>query len=152
MLAEVVVVSVVVASVLVTMYVSLNRISSAYETRNRYYDIDAEYYAMEVNDYLNRTSKPTSGEIINNELDDNIYINKFKYISAQSFYVEYDKFNSFSLKITNGIYNQTLKDYIGYLNDNIDLDADYKYMIVAELCKTQDDCYYYTLKVGDNNA
>lgn len=52
MMAEVVVVSVVVATVLVTLFVGLSRVSSAYELRNRYYDIDALYLSMEANDLL----------------------------------------------------------------------------------------------------
>ena len=48
MLGEVVVVSSVVAAVLVTMFIAINRLSSAYETRNTYYDIDAAYLAGEV--------------------------------------------------------------------------------------------------------
>ena len=44
MLAEVVVVSVVVATVLVTLFAGLNNISSAYRTRNIYYDIELLFH------------------------------------------------------------------------------------------------------------
>ena len=47
MLAEVVVVSAVISTVLVTMYIAINRVSSAYETRNSYYDIDALFFCEE---------------------------------------------------------------------------------------------------------
>ena len=40
MMAEVVVVSVIICTVLVTLYTALARINNAYDTRNRYYDID----------------------------------------------------------------------------------------------------------------
>ena len=40
MMAEVVVVSVIICTVLVTLYTSLVRINNAYDTRNRYYDIN----------------------------------------------------------------------------------------------------------------
>ena len=46
MLAEVVVSASVIAVILVTLYIGLNRMTSAYETRNRYYDIDAQQVAM----------------------------------------------------------------------------------------------------------
>ena len=52
MLAEVVVVSAVISTVLVTMYIAINRVSSAYETRNSYYDIDALFFAEEINDLI----------------------------------------------------------------------------------------------------
>ena len=54
MLAEVVVSASVIAVILVTLYIGLNRMTSAYEKRNRYYDIDAQHVAMEVNDALIR--------------------------------------------------------------------------------------------------
>ena len=50
MMAEVVVVSVVIATVLVTLFTCLNKVSSAYETRNRYYDVDSLYAAIEINE------------------------------------------------------------------------------------------------------
>ncbi len=143
MLAEVVVVSVVVASVLVTMYVSLNRISSAYETRNRYYDIDAEYYAMEVNDNYDKINDIAGAY---KSLGTNI---KKTYISATAYKREYTESSLADLKTS--VSNQTFKDYISYLKDNLDFEAEYQYMIITELCKTQDDCYYYTLKVGDTD-
>lgn len=52
MLAEVVVVSVIICTVLVTLYTSLVRINNAYDTRNRYYDINTLYFTEEVNDIL----------------------------------------------------------------------------------------------------
>lgn len=137
MLAEVVVVSVVVASVLVTMYISLNRISSAYETRNRYYDIDAEYYAIAANDYMIKNNTTNIEPKLSN-----IYIG-LNYSSANAYYVtQLDTFTS---------NKQTFTDYINYLKENIDPNTSYDYMIITELCKTQDDCYYYTLKVGDTD-
>ena len=54
MLAEVVVSASVVAVVLVTMYIGINRMTAAYDKRNRYYDLDAQQVAMEVNDALVR--------------------------------------------------------------------------------------------------
>ena len=52
MMAEVVVVSVIICTVLVTLYTALARINNAYDTRNRYYDIDTLYFTEEVNDML----------------------------------------------------------------------------------------------------
>ena len=145
MLAEVVVVSVVVATVLVTMYIGLNKISSAYETRNRYYDIDAEYYAMEVNDnYDKRNDIAGAYKSLGTDI-------KKTYISATAHKIEYTKEALTSLG--NSVSNQTFKDYIEYLNGNIDFgDSSYTNFVITELCKTKDDCYYYALKVGDTGV
>ena len=50
LLAEVVIVASVVSTVLIFLYVALSRMSNAYDMRNRYYDIDAMYAAIEIND------------------------------------------------------------------------------------------------------
>lgn len=177
MLAEVVVVSVVVATVLVTLYTGLNKMSSAYETRNRYNDIDAEYLAIEANDFFIRTNllAPIADSDFKTEIDDgiylisddypeiedvqNVYTSIFNYNSANIFTVKYDKneVENFKKSIIQYQgeqgYNNTLIDFSIYLNDSIDLGDDYKYIVVSELCKDIDDCYYYALKVkGDNNA
>ena len=60
MLAEVVVVSVIICTVLVTLYTSLVRINNAYDTRNRYYDINTLYFTEEVNDILINIQHPHS--------------------------------------------------------------------------------------------
>ena len=43
--------------------------------------------------------------------------------------------------------NETFKDYITYANDHFDYNEDYEYMLITEMCKTNDDCYYYGLRV-----
>ena len=52
MLAEVVISASVVAVVLVTMYIGINRMTAAYEKRSRYYVRDAQQVAMDINDGL----------------------------------------------------------------------------------------------------
>ena len=64
MLAEVVIVASVIAGILITLYISLNRVAAAYEKRNRYYDIDAMQVAMEINDAIKEDKKdPPKGYI-----------------------------------------------------------------------------------------
>ena len=46
----------------------------------------------------------------------------------------------------------TLKDFISYLKSKLNNDNNYKYIIISELCKSDSDCHYYALKVGDDNA
>ena len=56
MMAEVVVVSVIICTALVTLYTGINRVSNAYKIRNKYYDINALYMAEKANLYLINTS------------------------------------------------------------------------------------------------
>ena len=156
MLAEVVVVSVVIATVLVTLFVGLNNVSSAYEIRNRYYDVDSLYAAMEINDILIRE------DAIDNLLNNNstilfsnnevikfmgFYKNSTSYDISKSYFVPYNKSKLNDLKSMN--INQTFKDYIEYLNGNLNFDDNYDYMIIVERENINDinDCYYYVLKL-----
>lgn len=156
MLAEVVVVSVVVALVLVTLFAALNRLSSAFETRNRYYDVDAAYLAVEVNNILIRNGEINT--LINSDdfvkLDTiNDDISEYKeFIIDELMINDFSTFfSSYNLDKINEIGNldikQTFKDYIEYLKGNLNFDDEYIYVIISEMCQTRDDCYYYTLKV-----
>ena len=146
MLAEVVVVSAVISTVLVTMYIAINRVSSAYETRNNYYDIDALFFAEEINDLIKDKESPTDSELSLGNLS-NAYIS-LGYNEANGYYVT-------STTLNNTIEGkQTLKDFMSYLKSKLNNDNNYKYIIVSELCTPDDDCRYYALKVkvGDNNG
>ena len=93
MLAEVVVSASVVAVVLVTMYIGINRMTAAYDKRNRYYDLDAQQVAMEVNDALVRNNGSdvtfdNSGILLSEQISSNysetkelfdLYKNNLKY-------------------------------------------------------------------------
>lgn len=85
MMAEVVVVSAVIVTVLVTLFTGINKVSTAYEKRNKYYDITSSQFAIEANDILeeeglklNNTQTETSlGSIeIGNESDGLCHENK----------------------------------------------------------------------------
>lgn len=52
MMAEVVVVSAVIVTVLVTLFTGINKVSTAYEKRNKYYDITSSQFAIEANNIL----------------------------------------------------------------------------------------------------
>lgn len=159
MLAEVVVSASVIAVILVTLYIGLNRMTSAYETRNRYYDIDAQQVAMEVNgalirgDYLDSANRSSgyiydmSDEIADEYLDfyDQLKEN-FGYNDIKVFFSLYDDDNLGELK---GVYTSvSFGNYIDYLLNKIDFNESYSYFIVVELQKKDvNDCYYYTLKV-----
>lgn len=153
MLAEVVVSASVVAVVLVTMYIGINRMTAAYDKRNRYYDLDAQQVAMEVNDLLKRDSEQNNFT----SLTDNYYsledievnYSKLKDVfnslveNINTYYVKNeDGFNTMkSLNI-----NQSFKDYLDYFISKTNFDENYSYFIVVELDKNN-NYYYYTLKV-----
>lgn len=159
MMAEVVVVSVIICTVLVTLYTALVRINNAYDTRNKYYDINTLYFTEEVNDmliymgYINKyISTSDSKEVdLNNVFsnDSNFHsaynINTAKGGSIRMFFSVYD--NSRVKALANMNSNTTFKEYITYLKEHFDYDEEYEYMLVTEMCKTGDDCYYYGLRV-----
>ena len=155
MLAEVVVSASVVAVVLVTMYIGINRMTAAYDKRNRYYDLDAQQVAMVVNDTIrNNGSDVTfdnSGILLSEQISSNysetkelfdLYKNNLKY--NNNVYIVKDK-NGFN-NIKNSNINQSFKDYIDYFVSKTSFDEEYSYFIVVELEKGS-DYYYYTLKV-----
>lgn len=160
MLAEVVVSASVIAVILVTLYIGLNRMTSAYETRNRYYDIDAQQVAMEVNDFFKRNDVylekiSETGNLIeisdefsvyfsDNFYGDNGLLKKLGYSNANVYYSSFDKNNLSNLK--NNTNKNTFNDYLDYLIQKTDFDENYSYFIVVELQKNN-DYYYYTLKV-----
>ncbi len=158
MLAEVVVVAVVVASVLVTLFTSINNLSSAYEIRNRYYDIDSLYVAMDINDIL--IGESTIDMLENKNVVSLLYNNGYKvddfmdfyksntgYIISSSYFVPYSSHKVEEL--SNLVINQTYKDYIDYLGGNLDFTLNYDYIIIVERVNVSDsnDCYYYALKL-----
>ena len=166
MMAEVVVVSVVIVTVLVTLFTGINNVSSAYEERNRYYDIDAAYFAVEANNYLLNNNTEIGNNYINEYLLSESVVNisniglfmddgsSYREYNGYNYYGYFTLYNSESLSYmeSNFILNQTFKDYLGYLDGHLDFDEDYTYMILIEKCnsdinKYSSDCYYYALKV-----
>lgn len=175
MLAEVVVVSVIVCVCLVSLATGIARVSKAYDTRNRYYDVNALYMAEKANLFLIREGKintlieagtPTllftatyqkndSGEeiVIDPENDELAKIVKY-YIHFEndatlklyfSKYTNSDD-NKNLLKSISGT-NQTFKDFVDYLSGHLDFGNGYTYMLIPEICNSKNDCYYYGLGV-----
>lgn len=153
MLAEVVIVSVVVATVLVTLFTGLKNVSSAYQTRNRYYDIDSLYSAMDINDILIRNNSSyiysSTGVKLNNERDISEYedFHKNTGYNIDSYLTPYNSQQMITLKDLND--NITFDEYIDYLGGNINFNEDYDYIIIVERenIYDKDDCYYYALKL-----
>lgn len=156
MMAEVVVVSVVIAVVLITLFTGLNRVSSAYEKRDRYYDIDALYLAMMANDALienrsiNNLINDGTSTIIEANDDVNLLLNTYNNDDVNLYFSLYEKGKIDELKdlsTTEETTKKTTKEFIDYLKDKFDFNDDYNYVIISEICKNVDDCYYYALKV-----
>ena len=141
MLAEVVV-SAVISTVLVTMYIAINRVSSAYETRNSYYDIDALFFAEEINDLIKDKGPQTdsNSKLLLGDLSTAYQSLGYK---ANGYYITPSTLNN----TIEG--KQTLKDFMSYLKTKLSNDNNYKYIIVSELCTPDDDCRYYALKVDE---
>ena len=151
MMAEVVVVSVVIAVVLITLFTGLNRVSSAYEKRDRYYDIDALYLAMMANDILIKSGDintiiktGNSIKITNNDV--NLLLNTYNNDAVNLYFSLYEKGKIDKLKDLSTT-KETTKEFIDYLGTKFDFNDDYNYVIISEICKNVDDCYYYALKV-----
>lgn len=158
MMAEVVVVSVIICTVLVTLYTALARINNAYDTRNRYYDIDTLYFTEEINYSL--ISSGLINTLIKNGNSVEVTLN------GQNIYLDeissfYNSNNKGKIKIYFSLYKKndveklanstgakkTFKDYITYATNHFDYTEKYEYMLITEMCKTEDDCYYYGLRV-----
>ena len=151
MMAEVVVVSVVIAVVLITLFTGLNRVSSAYEKRDRYYNIDALYLAMMANDILIKSGDintiiktGNSIKITNNDV--NLLLNTYNNDDVNLYFSLYEKGKIDKLKDLSTT-KETTKEFIDYLGTKFDFNDDYNYVIISEICKNVDDCYYYALKV-----
>lgn len=145
MLAEVVVSASVVAVILVTLYIGVSRMTNAYGKRNRYYDLDAQQVAMEVNDIILRDSSSITGYGILDDYED-FYENlkdNFNYNDINVYYSSYQENNLNNLINI----NTNIEEYIEYIKDKTDFTEDYSYFIVVELKKSDDYYYYYTLKV-----
>lgn len=168
MLAEVIIVSVIICVVLVSLFTGINRVTKAYDLRNRYYDVNALYMAEKANLYLiedksinTLISDDTPIKVENSNLNEvisfynsgntgsavNIYFTPYKEI----YFTPYNQANLESLKDKGT--NQTYKDFIDYLSGHLEFPKEldeqpkYTYMLISEICNSIDDCYYYGLGV-----
>lgn len=153
MLAEVIIVSVIICVVLVSLFTGINRVTKAYDLRNRYYDVNALYMAEKANLYLiedksiNTLNGPVKVE--NSNLNEVIsFYNSGNTGSVVNIYfTPYDKDKLITLKDKYEGTNQTFKDFIDYLSGHLEFNGEYTYMLISEICNSTDDCYYYGLGV-----
>lgn len=147
MMAEVVVVSVIVAVTLVTLYTSTSRVTTAFNLRNRYHDLDCLNLSIAINDELIK-----SGDI-NRLLKQDSAVVSDKIGDLKELYDGYERINAYYIK--NGYYlyyiniNSSLnKTAVSYLSNlSVNYNNQYNYYIVSEICTTEDNCFYYGLGV-----
>lgn len=159
MLAEVVVVSVIVCVCLVSLATGISRVSKAYDTRNRYYDVNALYMAEKANLYLieddgdiniNKLISNGDSTKVNNDNLNNI-ISFYKSDASSTTNIYFSKYSKSNIENLKGAGDkQTYKDFIDYLGGHLDFEGEdkgYEYILVSEICNSENDCYYYGLKV-----
>ncbi len=162
MMAEVVVVSSIVMVIMGTMFISYNKLLSAYKTRLTYYDtntlMDLGYYRdiLIENDKLN--------DIISNDFPTPINLNTSDYLGTVKANANYadrvymvknnrNNITSNALDSHGSAISNTFKDYIKYLSSSTPMDS--LCVMVMERCKIIDDkvdnndCTYAYLKIYD---
>lgn len=156
MLAETIIVTVIVATIMVSLYVAFNKVYSAYTLKNKYTDIDLLYAANAVQDYLidNLTLNDIVKDITNeydpvdlkdpDKLNDTYCTNIFTNYHIEHMYMiklgSDPKASNITDKLTT--LNQTFIDYINYLETSGKLkEAANKYIFLLEA--KENDLYDY---------
>ena len=138
MMTEVVVVSVIVLSVLVTMYVSYGKLFTGFKEKINYYNPDSIYKLANVRDAMIKDG--TLNTLIK-EYTSTIKIDSYckglcnELKSTNNIYIS----NYGDLKKINNT-NQTFKDYIAFLENNIENKNNYYLIIETEVYNN----YYYS--------
>lgn len=161
MLAEVIVTSVVIATAMVSLYSTFNKIYTLYNKNTSYYNIDGIYATKTTINYLldNNINKFINNLFESNQykaiIDDTtcfenaIICSKIKesYNVNKMFIAEYNK--AVLEKIKNEEINQTFKEYIDFIIGYYDLEtssAKYNYIILTEI-KNNNNYYYANLRI-----
>jgi len=158
MLVEVIIVSVVVATIMTSLYIAFNRVYNAYEKKGTYTNIDALYGIKTISDYLIDEMKfngllnnfgsdyyqeITCRSIFDDDDDAEKYCNNIfdQYNISKIFLVKLNIANKMPDLPNNININQTFKDYITYLNNAItfDNDTDYVFIVETYTINTDDD-------------
>lgn len=138
MMTEVVVVSVIVLSVLVTMYVSYGKLFTGFKEKINYYNPDSIYKLANVRDAMIKDG--TLNTLIK-EYTSTIKIDSYckglcnELKSTNNIYIS----NYGDLKKINNT-NQTFKDYIAFLENNIENKNNYYLITETEVYNN----YYYS--------
>lgn len=146
MLVEVIIVTVVVATIMTSLYVLFNRVYNNYELKETYTNVDAIYALKTIEDFLidemklNAWLKGNTREIKCDDMSDVNYCNNIfsQYNINRVFFVKLSDSSNEVPSLPNDV-NQTFKDYITYLNNAITFGDDTNYILVTETYENSSD-------------
>lgn len=151
MLVEVIIVTVVVVTIMTSLYVVFNRVYNAYDKKSTYNNIDAIYALKMFEDHLIDTDD-ASGNIKLNSLiresggapvaiscDGVTYCDSLfkEYNINKLYFVKKDYVKSSNSQF--GSLNQTFKEYIDYLNNAVINETTSDYMFIIETHSVESD-------------
>lgn len=146
MMAEVIIVSAIVLTLLTTVYISFSKLYTLYLTRIDYYDVVSLYELAYYRDVL--IEKEKMQDNLNRAKDGAIDITRASDDTYKVLLVNNKKSNDIKSKVSSlGISNK-FSDYIDYLSQS-DFLVNTNYVMVMERCINQDICKYTYLEVND---
>ena len=148
MLVEVIIVSVVVAIIMTTLYVAFVKVYNNYELKETYTNIDAVYAVKTIEDFLIDDFKIVN--LLNNSSEYNeINCSSFSDVNyCNNVFSRYNINKIYLLKLNNSNdrvpdlpsdVNQTFKDYIIYLNNAVSFDDEISHIFVIETYEISDE-------------
>lgn len=138
MMAEVVVVSFIVMGILLSIYSSYSSVIRKYNHVMDYYNIDYIYELASIRDELIRNNE------MDNILSETEATNCLYNENKKVFFAKTNNINCIN-GLTNVDIKDTLKDYITYLQNSVDLSQN-NYVMIIERAKSKgvgNDSYYY---------
>ena len=155
MLAEVVIVSAVLITTLVSLYAGFAKVYKAYEERSSFFDTDSIYALKSIEDTLideglfnniiNEINTSNYVSYLAKNLTDDSYINSYLKELLGNYNIEYfyiTKYDNASLTtiIESDTDNIVFNDFLTYLQKNLNFDDNYNYIFVS---KTKDGRFAY---------
>lgn len=155
MLAEVVIVSAVLITTLVSLYAGFAKVYKAYEERSSFFDTDSIYALKSIEDTLideglfnniiNEINTSNYVSYLAENLTDDSYINSYLKELLGNYNIEYfyiTKYDSASLItiMESDTDNIVFNDFLTYLQKNLNFDDNYNYIFLS---KTKDGRFAY---------
>ena len=155
MLAEVVIVSAVLITTLVSLYAGFAKVYKAYEERSSFFDTDSIYALKSIEDTLideglfnniiNEINTSNYVSYLAENLTDDSYINSYLKELLGNYNIEYfyiAKYDSASLTtiMESDTDNIVFNDFLTYLQKNLNFDDNYNYIFLS---KTKDGRFAY---------
>lgn len=155
MLAEVVIVSAVLITTLVSLYAGFAKVYKAYEERSSFFDTDSIYALKSIEDTLideglfnniiNEINTSNYVSYLAENLTDDSYINSYLKELLGNYNIEYfyiTKYDNASLTtiIESDANNIIFNDFLKYLQKNLTFDNNYNYIFLS---KTKDGRFAY---------